>query len=66
LEREKLKLVTQSEKLKSLNPLAVLERGFSVAFTADGRAVKSVDELPEGTEFNLRLSDGNISAVAKG
>ena len=66
LEREKLKLVTQSEKLKSLNPLAVLERGFSVAFTADGRAVKSVDELPEGTEFNLRLSDGNVSAVAKG
>ncbi len=66
LEREKMKLFAQSEKLKSLNPLAVLERGFSVAFTADGRAVKSVNELPEGTEFNLKLSDGSVSAVAKG
>ncbi|MBE6692504.1 MAG: exodeoxyribonuclease VII large subunit [Ruminococcaceae bacterium] len=66
LEREKMKLFAQSEKLKSLNPLAVLERGFSVAFTADGKAVKSVSELPEGTEFNLKLSDGSVSAVAKG
>ncbi len=66
LEREKMKLFAQGEKLKSLNPLAVLERGFSVAFTADGKAVKSVNELPEGTEFNLKLSDGNVSAVAKG
>ncbi len=66
LEREKMKLFAQSEKLKSLNPLAVLERGFSVAFTADGKAVKSVNELPEGTEFNLKLSDGSVSAVVKG
>ena len=65
LEREKMRLFTQSEKLKSLNPLAVLERGFSVAFTSDGKAVKSVNELPEGTEFNLKLSDGSITAVAK-
>ncbi len=65
LEREKMKLFAQSEKLNSLNPLAVLERGFSVAFTADGKAVKSVDELPAGTEFNLKLSDGSVSAVAK-
>ncbi len=65
LEREKLKLYTQSEKLKSLNPLSVLDRGFSVALTADGRAIKSVDELPQGTEFNLKLSDGTKTAVAK-
>ena len=65
LEREKLKLFTQSEKLNSLNPLSVLDRGFAVALTTDGKAVKSVNELPSGTEFNLKLSDGTKTAVAK-
>lgn len=65
IEREKLKLHTQSEKLNSLNPLSVLGRGFSVAFAADGKAIRSVDELPSGTEFELMLSDGKKSAVAK-
>ncbi len=65
LDREKMKLYAQSEKLKSLNPLSVLGRGFSVAFTADGRAVKSIEQLPAGTEFQLKLSDGTKTAVAK-
>ena len=65
LEREKMRLYAQSEKLKSLDPLAVLGRGFSVAFGADGKAIKSVSELPSGTEFELMLSDGKTAAVVK-
>jgi exodeoxyribonuclease VII large subunit len=65
IEREKMKLFAQNEKLKSLDPLSVLGRGFSVAFGEDGRAIKSVDELPAGTEFELMLSDGKKKAVAK-
>ena len=65
LEREKMKLFAQSEKLNSLNPLAILDRGFSVAFAPDGSVIKSVSELPEGTEFKLKLSDGDIAAVSK-
>lgn len=65
LEREKMRLYAQSEKLKSLDPLAVLGRGFSVAFGADGKAIKSVSELPSGTEFELMLSDGKTTAVVK-
>lgn len=65
LERERMKLFAQSEKLNSLNPLSVLNRGFSVAFGADGKAIKSVEELPSGTEFELMLSDGTAKAVAK-
>lgn len=65
IDREKMKLYAQNEKLKSLNPLSVLGRGFSVAFTADGRAVKSIEQLPAGTEFQLKLSDGTKTAVAK-
>lgn len=65
IEREKMKLYAQNEKLKSLNPLSILGRGFSVAFTPDGKAIKSAEELPQGTEFKLQLSDGSISAISK-
>ncbi len=65
LERERMKLFARNEKLNSLNPLSVLGRGFSVAFGEDGRAIRSVDELPEGKEFELLLSDGKKKAVAK-
>ncbi len=65
LEREKMKLFAQSEKLNSLNPLSVLGRGFSVAFGSDGKAIRSVSELPSGTEFELMLKDGKTTAIAK-
>lgn len=65
LEREKMKLYAQSEKLKSLDPLSVLGRGFSVAFDSEGRAIRSVTELPSGTEFELMLKDGKIAATSK-
>ncbi len=65
IEREKMKLFAQNEKLKSLNPLSVLGRGFSVAFGNDGKAIKSVSELPTGTEFELMLADGKTKAVSK-
>lgn len=65
LERERMKLYAQNEKLNSLNPLSVLGRGFSVAFGKDGKAIKSVNELPEGAEFELLLQDGKKKAVAK-
>lgn len=65
IERERMKLFAQNEKLVSLNPLSVLGRGFSVAFGEDGKAIKSVNELPAGTEFELMLADGKKKAVAK-
>jgi exodeoxyribonuclease VII large subunit len=60
-----MKLFALSEKLNSLNPLSVLGRGFSVAFDENGKAIRSVEELPSGTEFELMLSDGKKQAVAK-
>ena len=36
-----------------------------VAFGENGKAVRSVSELPEGTGFRLMLSDGTIAAQAK-
>ena len=65
IERERMKLFAQNEKLKSLDPLSILGRGFSVAFGEDGRAIRSINELPEGKEFELMLADGKKKAIAK-
>ncbi len=51
--------------LDALSPLAVLGRGYSVAQLADGRVVLRREQLPPGTQFRLRLSDGTIKARAE-
>ena len=64
VEREKLRVNAISGKLASLDPLAVLDRGFAVAFAQGNKAIRSVAELPEGSEFTLRLKDGEVPAKA--
>jgi len=61
-ERLAQQIKIQNEKLSSLNPLGVLERGYSVAFKPDGKLVKSVSDLKSGDMFNLKLNDGVIHA----
>ena len=38
-------------------------RGYGVATLAGGKLVKSVDDIAVGDNFQLRLADGEISAV---
>ena len=65
LERRKQKLRLQDEKLRSLNPLAVLDRGYAVALDETGAVIKRKEQLPAGTPFRLRVSDGEVNAEAK-
>lgn len=48
--------------LASYNPLGILKRGYAVAYGKDGRVVKSTSDLKDGDEFELKLSDGAITA----
>jgi len=48
--------------LEALSPLKVLERGYAIAFDKNGRAVRSVKQLPPATGFELRLHDGSVKA----
>jgi exodeoxyribonuclease VII large subunit len=47
-------------QLEALSPLAVLARGYSVARLADGRVARRRADLPSGTGFALRVSDGEV------
>lgn len=48
--------------LNSLNPSAVLQRGYALAIAADGRVLHSGDELAIGDRVTVRLADGGFEA----
>ena len=63
VERKRDRVKRLEISLKALSPLQVLERGYSIAF-AKGKALKSVNEIPKGTKFQIRLHDGTKEAEA--
>jgi len=51
-------------QLHALSPLAILGRGYAVAFADDGRTVlRSPDDVSLGDTIELRVQDGTIGAV---
>ena len=62
LMRARSKAEKAGAKLDSLNPLAILARGYGAAFDKDGRVIKSIDQIQKGEAFTLRLSDGEMEA----
>ena len=52
------------KKLDSLNPIKVIQRGFSVA-QKNGKTVKSVTDVKSGDGLSLRVSDGIIDCEVR-
>ncbi len=59
------KMELMINKLDLLNPLNVIAKGYSVALK-DNKAVKSIKEVNNGDEINLRVNDGIIFTNVKG
>jgi exodeoxyribonuclease VII large subunit len=54
-------------KLKTLSPLAVLERGYSITFErSTGKVVRSSDKVDVGDGLNIRLKKGTLDAEVTG
>jgi exodeoxyribonuclease VII large subunit len=49
-------------RLEALSPLSTLARGYSVARTADGRVLRTLEDFSPGVPFQLRVSGGTIDA----
>ena len=49
-------------KIDSLNPLAVLTRGYSVSLQ-EGKTIKSVEDVAVGEEMEVRFADGKIKTT---
>jgi exodeoxyribonuclease VII large subunit len=49
-----------SQKLQSLDPQAVLERGYAIVRQADGRIVRAASQLAPAAELTLQLAQGQV------
>jgi exodeoxyribonuclease VII large subunit len=66
LERRRQRLAALAGRLQALSPLAILERGYSVARTAEGGLLRRVADFPTGRSFVLRVADGSVSCASEG
>ena len=48
--------------LDALSPLAVLERGYAICLTPDGRVIRSADTVAIDDEVRIQLHEGRLSA----
>jgi exodeoxyribonuclease VII large subunit len=48
--------------LDALSPLAVLERGYAICLTPDGRVIRSADTVATDDEVRIQLHEGRLSA----
>jgi exodeoxyribonuclease VII large subunit len=49
-------------RLRTLSPLAVLDRGYALVLDGEGRLVKSASQLTRGDALMTRLSDGSFTS----
>lgn len=61
--REQL-IYAKAAVISALNPLAVLLRGYSIAYK-EGSVISSIENVGNGDEITVKLSDGEITAVVK-
>ena len=47
-------------RVRTLSPLATLQRGYAVVQTTDGHVVTSTSALAPGTQLDTRLADGRV------
>lgn len=61
--REQL-VYAKAAVISALNPLAILLRGYSIAYKK-GSVISSIENVENGDEITVKLSDGEITAVVK-
>ncbi len=66
-ERRRARITTLSARLQALSPLAVLARGYAVAWREGAkRPLLSAAEVEDGARIRVRLAQGELSALVRG
>ena len=66
-ERQRAKLAGCSARLQALSPLAVLARGYAVAYREGAKKpLLSAADVQDGEKIRVRLSSGELSALVRG
>lgn len=62
IERKGQQLLVAASGLDNLSPLAVLKRGYSIAFGSEGKPITATKNVKIGDKITIKLSDGEIGA----
>ncbi|MBQ3279212.1 MAG: exodeoxyribonuclease VII large subunit [Clostridia bacterium] len=65
LEKEKARAALCRERLKALNPLDVLGRGYALVYSRDGRMLKTAAEAAAEGKLRIRFADGIVPVAGK-
>lgn len=49
-------------KMDALSPLKIMERGYNLAYSPEGKLISSINQVKEDEQIELRLSDGTVEA----
>ncbi|HKQ70222.1 MAG TPA: exodeoxyribonuclease VII large subunit [Polyangiaceae bacterium] len=59
---DRSRFAERAGRLSAMSPLAVLSRGYAIATTDDGRAIRSADEVTPGETITIRVHRGVVAA----
>ncbi len=62
LARARARLDEIDANLRQLSPLTVLDRGYAIVESAEGRLVRSAADAPKGSGIGVRLAKGRLKA----
>ncbi|RDI41197.1 exodeoxyribonuclease VII large subunit [Falsibacillus pallidus] len=63
LEKKNQTFAKSLTALEALNPLKIMDRGYSVAYTEDRQVVKSIGQLKAGQNLKVHLKDGQLQCT---
>jgi exodeoxyribonuclease VII large subunit len=63
LDREGERVAVGAGKLEALSPLAVLARGYAIAFDGEGRTIKRAADVAKGERIRVRVAEGEIDCL---
>jgi exodeoxyribonuclease VII large subunit len=66
VERAEDELHNTRERVRSLSPLATLQRGYAVLLDQQGLAVRTVESVKPGDRLRATISDGSIDVTVDG
>lgn len=66
LNEKRIKIGNLISKLNVLNPLSVMERGYSIVYKKEEHIVKSIKQIQPGDTVKVRLRDGHLDCQVWG
>lgn len=65
VEQKKQRLLQLTHVLDTMSPLSVLQRGYSTVTDKKKNLISSIDQVKEGSEISIRVTDGIIKSTVK-